>query len=99
MADMTFSGRIPECPTMAELAEFAAGRAEELRDDVNGCRRCAGLRRRMGAKRILVTDWAEVASIAWGAPVRSDTGEERFGDVCIASSPREPESLLVCLVL
>lgn len=84
---------------MAELAEFAAGRAEELREHVEGCRRCAALLRRMDAAPILVADWGEVPPIAWEPPLRGDTGEERFGDVCIASSPHEPETLLVCLVL
>lgn len=84
---------------MAELAEFAGGRAGELREHVEGCRRCAALVRHMDAERILAPDRGDVPTFAWEPPERGDTGEERFGDVCIASSPREPETLLVCVVL
>lgn len=84
---------------MAELAEFAAGRAEQLRGHVEGCRRCAALLRRIDPARVLAADWGDVSRIGWEPPVRGDTGEERFGDVCIASSPHESETLLVCLVL
>lgn len=84
---------------MAELAQFAAGRAEELREHVEGCRRCAALVRRIDAERIFAPRPEHVPSFAWEPPVRGATGEERFGDVCIASSTHEPETLLVCVVL
>lgn len=97
---MTTSEPIRECPTISELAEFAAGGAQELRAHVAACRRCAALAREIEARGVSEdVDVGGLPSFAWRFPERGDPGNERFGDVCIASSPAQHGTLLVCVVL
>lgn len=89
-----------ECPTLAELAAFAAGENKPLEAHLKQCRRCKALASGLaplereeptvGASRPEFTDSTINRD---GSPV---TGP---GEIVIASSPDAPETLLVCVVL
>ncbi|MBA3422731.1 MAG: hypothetical protein H0U12_12745 [Thermoleophilaceae bacterium] len=97
---MTSFRRDPECPTLAELGEFASGRDESLRPHVESCRRCRALAGRLTAQGAVV-ERPKAAAPAFPAavPTRVAAAYEALGDVVIAATPDASEKLLVCVVL
>jgi hypothetical protein len=88
----------PDCPTLAELREFATGKDESLRPHVEHCRRCRALVRRMEGNEP-VAEAVETPAFRASLPARRPLAAEAFGDVVIAATPDAPETLLVCVVV
>jgi hypothetical protein len=89
-----------DCPTLAELAAFAAGDNEPLAAHVQQCRRCKALANGLPP--------LEPGQPAAGVPrpefthptvSRDGSPPTGRGEIVIASSPDAPETLLVCVVL
>jgi hypothetical protein len=100
---MTVSFESSPCPTLAELAQFAAGSDDSLRVHVEHCRRCRALVKGMTAAP--GPDSAETGgnfeplSYSGPLPQRSVPAAESFGELCVAATEDAPGTLLVCAVL